>query len=95
MHAVSSGCSLTYPSFNAYAPIILSPVAGPVLQYLFVHLILKRHDFRKDAFGHKMCIFISSINLSEILLTVRKAEQDMNINVYWPPYKIAAILSDF
>jgi hypothetical protein len=58
-------------------------------------LSYQRHDFRKDAFGYKMCIFIFSINLPEILLILRRTDQDMNINVYWPPYKIVVILPDF
>jgi len=55
---------------------ILSSVACPALQY-FSTLSHRRYDTRKNVTEHKMCVLISSTNLSETFLVLRRNDRDM------------------
>jgi len=68
---------------------ILSSAASPALLYFSI-LSHKRHDFRKDVNGSKMCVLILSTTF--VLLTARRIVRDIIKNVYWSPCKVPVIL---
>ena len=73
-------CSLRYPACNAHAPFCrLCPV---LLYNIFQRYLIKCTIFEKKIIAHKMCVLIFSRNLSETILTIRRAERDMIKNSY-------------
>jgi hypothetical protein len=74
--------------------IILSSVACLAVPY-FSTLSHKRHDFRKNIIGHKMCILIFSATLFETFHILRRIERDIDINVHRSSCKVPLLLSDF
>ena len=67
-------CSLRYPACNVYAPVILSSVACPDLQYLST-LSHKRYELKKKMLFNKKCLFQFSLQLfSETFLILRRNE---------------------
>jgi hypothetical protein len=56
-------------------------ICGLPRSEIFIHIISIKHDFRKNAFQHKMCVLISSTNLSETFLILIRTERDTIQNV--------------
>ena len=55
----------------------------------------KRHDFRRNVTGHKMCVLISSTISYETFLIPRRNERDMIKNVTWYSCKVRVIIVRF
>jgi len=61
----------------------------------FSTLSRKRHDFRKKAFGYKLCVLFFSTPLFETFLILKRTERDMIKILYWPSCKLHIILARF
>ena len=71
-----SVCSLRYPASNAHAPCChLWPAP---LYYIFPHYLINGRTLeKKKVTEYKMCVFLFSTTLSEILLVLIRTERDM------------------
>jgi hypothetical protein len=58
----------------------------------FSTLSRKRHDFRREVIGHKMCVLIFSANLPGKFLILRSTHRDMIKDVFWFSFKAHVIL---
>jgi hypothetical protein len=74
--------------------IILSSLACLPVPYFSI-LSHKRRDVRESVFEHKMCVLISSANLSETFLILRRNERDVIKNVDDLHRKYSLFLSEF
>jgi hypothetical protein len=59
---------------------------------IILHYLINGKIFQKKINEHKICVLISSTNLSETFLILRRSERDMITNVYRSLCKISAFL---
>jgi len=74
-------------------PIIVSSMGCPAVPH-FPTLSHKQHDFRNKMIEHKTYLSISSTNMAETFLILRRTERDIT-NAQRCLYKVPAILSRF
>ena len=73
--------------------IVICGLSGCII---FFHFISQRHHFRKKKYvEHKICVLISSTNLYDIFLILRKTGRDMIKNVCRSSCKVPVILVRF
>jgi hypothetical protein len=72
---------------------ILSSVACPAVHYFSTSY--KRHHFRKTKLLKKICVLISSTNLNETFLILRRNGRDMLKNVHLSSRKVPVNLVGF